>query len=198
MKIPFYQIDAFSKEIFGGNPAAICFLDSWPPNDVLRNIAAENNLSETAFLVSRSKGKSDLRWFTPTIEVDLCGHATLASAFVIFSFLDKTLSSAEFNTASGLLSVAKSGDMLSMDFPARKPKPVENSPILAQALGFTPLEVLKSRDILAVFENESVIKNMNPDYDKLKQIKDFAIIVTAQGRKSDFVSRFFCAKCRNT
>jgi PhzF family phenazine biosynthesis protein len=192
MKTPFYQVDAFSSKIFGGNPAAVCPLESWPADEILQNIAAENNLSETAFFVQNSKGRYKLRWFTPTIEVDLCGHATLASAFIIFSFIDNTLSSVDFETASGLLSVAKSGELLSMNFPARKPVPAEASPILSQALGTEPVEVLKARDLLVVCKDESTIKNMIPDFDKLKQIRDvLGIIVTAQGRKSDFVSRFF-------
>src|SRR5208283_4271892 len=122
MKIPFYQIDAFTSKLFRGNPAAICLLEAWLDDNQLQSIAAENNLSETAFLVLKSKGRYDLRWFTPTMEVDLCGHATLASAFVIFSFIDRTLTSADFETASGLLSVTKSDQLLSMDFPARKPE----------------------------------------------------------------------------
>jgi PhzF family phenazine biosynthesis protein len=192
MKIPFYQIDAFSSKIFSGNPAAVCILESWLDTNVLQSIAAENNLSETAFLVPKSRGRYELRWFTPTIEVDLCGHATLASAFVIFSFFDSTLTSVDFETASGLLSVARSGELLSMDFPSRRPEPAEKSPIIAQALGAEPLEVLKSRDLLVIFEDESTVRNMKPDFDKLKQIRDaFAVIVTAQGEKSDFVSRFF-------
>jgi PhzF family phenazine biosynthesis protein len=192
MKIPFYQVDAFSSNIFSGNPAAICILESWLDTNVLQSIAAENNLSETAFLVPKSRGRYELRWFTPTIEVDLCGHATLASAFVIFSFVDVTLTSIDFETASGLLSVARSGALLSMDFPSRRPEPAEKSPLIAQALGAEPLEVLKSRDLLVIFENESTVRNMKPDFDKLKQIRDaFAIIVTAKGEKSDFVSRFF-------
>jgi PhzF family phenazine biosynthesis protein len=192
MKIPFYQVDAFSKKIFGGNPAAVCVMDAWLENEVLQAIAAENNLSETAFLLPKSRGRYDLRWLTPTMEVDLCGHATLASAFVIFSFLDSTLFSVDFETASGLLSVTRSGALLSMDFPARKPEPAEKSPLISQALGAEPLEVWKSRDLLAVFHDESIIRNMNPDFGKLKQIKDtFAVIVTAPGEKSDFVSRFF-------
>ena len=192
MKIPFYQIDAFSRKVFGGNPAAVCLLEAWLVDDVLQGIAAENNLSETAFLVPKSKGRYALRWFTPAVEIDLCGHATLASAFVIFSFIDSKLPSIDFETASGLLSVAKTEELLSMDFPARNPEPAERSPILSQALGAEPLEVLKSRDLLAVFPNESVIKDMKPDFDKLEQIKDaFAVIVTARGEKSDFVSRFF-------
>jgi len=192
MNIPLYQVDAFSRKIFGGNPAAVCPLESWPADEILQNIAAENNLSETAFLVQRSKGRYKLRWFTPTIEVDLCGHATLASAFIIFSFIDRSLSSVEFETASGPLSVTKSGELLSLNFPARRPVPAEASPILSQALGTESLEVLKARDLLAVFKDESTIKNMIPDFDKLRQIRDvLGIIVTAPGEKSDFVSRFF-------
>jgi len=192
MKIPFYQVDAFSRKLFGGNPAAVCVLASWIDNNTLQSIAAENNLSETAFLVQRSKGCYDLRWFTPTVEIDLCGHATLASAFIIFSFLDSSLSVVDFETASGRLSVTRSGALFSMDFPARKPEPAETYPLLSQALGAEPLEVLKSRDLLVVFKDESLINKMNPDFDKLKQIQDvFAIIVTARGENSDFVSRFF-------
>ena len=192
MQIPFYQVDAFSKKIFGGNPAAVCLLESWPDDTTLQSIAAENNLSETAFLVPKSKEKYDLRWFTPAVEMDLCGHATLASAFVIFSFINSSLSSVYFETASGLLSVSRSGELLSMDFPSRKPEPTEKSPLLSQALGEEPLEVLKSRDLLVVFNDESAVRGMNPDFDTLKQIRDaFAVIVTARGEKSDFVSRFF-------
>jgi PhzF family phenazine biosynthesis protein len=192
MKIPLYQVDAFSRKIFGGNPAAVCPLESWPADQILQNIAAENNLSETAFLVQRSKGRYKLRWFTPTVEVDLCGHATLASAFIIFSLIERSLSSVEFETASGPLSVTKSGELLSLNFPARRSVPAEAFPILSQALGTEPLEVLKARDLLAVFKEESTIKNMIPDFDKLKQIRDvLGIIVTAPGEKSDFVSRFF-------
>jgi PhzF family phenazine biosynthesis protein len=194
MKIPFYQIDAFTSKVFGGNPAAVCILDTWLDAGRLQSIAAENNLSETAFLLPKSRGRYELRWFTPTIEVDLCGHATLASAFVIFSFFDNTLTSVDFETASGLLSVARSGELLSMDFPSRKPEPAEKSSLIAEALGAEPLEVLKSRDLLVVFKNESTIKNMKPDYSKIMQIDTFAVIVSAKGEKSDFVSRFFAPK----
>jgi PhzF family phenazine biosynthesis protein len=192
MKIPFYHVDAFSRTIFGGNPASVCIMDAWLDDNMLLAIASENNLSETAFLVPESKGRYKLRWFTPAVEVDLCGHATLASAFVILSFIDNSLSSVDFETASGPLSVTKSGELLSMDFPARPPESAEKLPILSQALGAEPLDVLKSRDLLVVFEDESVIRDMDPDFDKLKQIRDaFAVIVTAQGKRSDFVSRFF-------
>jgi PhzF family phenazine biosynthesis protein len=192
MKIPFYQVDAFANKVFKGNPAAVCLLASWLDREVLQAIAAENNLSETAFLVPIAKGRYGLRWFTPTVEMDLCGHATLASAFVLFSLIDTLLPAVDFETAGGLLSVARSGELLSMDFPARRPESVEVPPLLAQALGAEPVEVLKSRDLLAVFEDESIIKNMRPDFAKLRQIQDtFAVIVTAPGKASDFVSRFF-------
>jgi PhzF family phenazine biosynthesis protein len=195
MKIPLYQVDAFTKKIFSGNPAAVCLLESMLNDETLQYIAAENNLSETAFLVPTARGQYELRWFTPTMEVDLCGHATLASAFVIFSFIDSGLSSIDFKTASGVLTVTKSGDLLSMDFPARKPIPAELPETLPKALGIEPVEVLKSRDLLAVYENESMIKDMNPNFDLLQQIHDvFAVIVTAPGRNCDFVSRFFAPK----
>lgn len=192
MKIPFYKVDAFTGKAFSGNPAAVCMLDKWLRDDLLQNIAAENNLSETAFLVFKSKGQYELRWFTPKVEIDLCGHATLASAYVIFSFIDTSLSSASFQTASGPLIVKRSKDLMIMDFPARKPVPTQASAIISQALGAEPIEVLKSRDLLAVFTNEDIIRNMAPNFEKLKVIKDtFAVIVTAPGKKSDFVCRFF-------
>ena len=158
MKIPIYQVDAFTRKVFGGNPAAVCILDSWLDEEMLQGVAAENNLPETAFLVPISRGRYDLRWFTPTMEVDLCGHATLASAFVIFSFINSGLSSIDFETASGLLSVTKNGELLSMDFPARKAVPAEPPQLLSNALGISPVEVHKSRDLLVVFENENDIK----------------------------------------
>ena len=192
MKIPFYQVDAFSKKIFSGNPAAVCLLEAWPAKNILQGIAAENNLSETAFLVPQARGQYELRWFTPAIEVDLCGHATLASAFVILSLIDRSLSSVEFETASGLLSVAKSGDLFSMDFPSRKPVPTKMPSVLPEALGAEPSEVLISRDLLAVFKDEATIQAMVPNFGKLQQIRDaFAVIVTAKGEQADFVSRFF-------
>ena len=195
MKIPFYQVDAFSTKIFGGNPAAVCFFERWPEDEILQSIASENNLSETAFLVRKSEGLYHLRWFTPKLEVDLCGHATLASVFVIFSFVDNSLSAIDFDTQSGRLSVARSGTLLSMNFPVRRAHTVEKSPLIAQALGVDPLAVLKSRDLLVVFNDESTVRDMKPDFDKIKHIPDvFAVIVTAPGQKADFVSRFFAPK----
>ena len=192
MKIPFFQVDAFSSNAFGGNPAAVCVLNSWLDNKVLQNIAAENNLSETAFLVPKSSGNYELKWFTPTIEVDLCGHATLASAFILFRYYDQDKSVIKFQTASAELTVEKSEDLLSMNFPARPP--VETAPpeILTEALGVKASYVLESRDLLAVFDEENIIQNMTPDFDKIKKIKNyFAVIVSAPGKRADFVSRFF-------
>ncbi|MCP4716790.1 MAG: PhzF family phenazine biosynthesis protein [Deltaproteobacteria bacterium] len=195
MQIPFFQIDAFSKMTFGGNPAAVCLLEKWCDDAELQSIAAENNLSETAFLVQQSAGQYALRWFTPTIEVDLCGHATLAGAFVLFSFVHTDLSSLVFETAGGEVTVEKNGDVLSMDFPARKPVSIEPPADLSRALGREPVAVLQSRDLLAVFESENEIKNMRPDFERLKQIQEgFAVIVCAPGDTVDFVSRFFAPK----
>ena len=192
MKIPIYQVDAFSSRVFGGNPAAVCLLQSWLEDEILQAIAAENNLSETAFLVPKGNGRYALRWFTPSVEVDLCGHATLASAFVILSFVEPALSSVDFETRSGQLKVTSSGELLSMDFPSRKPEPAVAPPLLSQALGETPLEVLSSRDLMAVFKDEDTIKEMKPDFEKLKQLKDiFGVIVTARGEEYDFASRSF-------
>lgn len=185
-------MDAFTRKVGGGNPAAVCLLPSWPSNDVLQLIASENNLSETAFLVQRAKGRYALRWFTPKVEIDLCGHATLASAFAVFSFMEPALSSVCFETASGPLPVERDGELLSMDFPSRRPVPVKAPPALAGALGAEPSDVLKSRDLMAVFGDESAVKDMEPDFAGLSGIHDaFAVIVTAPGKTCDFVSRFF-------
>jgi len=142
MEIPFYQIDAFTSRVFAGNPAGVCFLEAWPEEGLLQSIAAENNLAETAFLVGRADGSYDLRWFTPKMEVDLCGHATLASAFAIFEFVAPSTSATVFHTKSGMLSVERQGDLLVMDFPARPPKAVEPPSNLAEMLGLEPLQVL--------------------------------------------------------
>jgi PhzF family phenazine biosynthesis protein len=192
MKIPIYQVDAFTKSVFSGNPAAVCPMDTWLDDRVLQGIAADNNLSETAFLVPISSGRYHLRWFTPKTEVDLCGHATLASAFVIFAFVDQGLTAVEFETKSGRLSATQSGERLSMDFPARKAERIDPPAILADALGAAPAEVYKSRDLLVVFEEERIIRTMVPDFEKVKEIRDaLGIIVTAPGEDCDFVSRFF-------
>jgi PhzF family phenazine biosynthesis protein len=194
MRIPIYQIDAFSHKPFQGNPAAVCILDAWLGDETLQNIAAENNLAETAFLVG-SGGSYELRWFTPEVEVDLCGHATLASAYAVFRFLQPNLEQIAFSTMSGILTVTHDGDLLSMDFPARAPRPTEFDDVLVDALGIQPLQVLKSRDLLVLFEKEQLIRELTPNFEKLKQVKDgLGVIVTAPGDSCDFVSRFFAPK----
>ena len=190
MLAPLYQIDAFTDKVFGGNPAAVCPLEQWPADELLQAIAAENNLSETAFLVKNDKD-FELRWFTPEIEVDLCGHATLASAFVVFNHLDYQGRQVRFHTRSGELNVRQSDDLLAMDFPSRKPSPVEPPELLVEALKSPPGEVLKSRDYLAVFDDEEAILAITPDFDLLKKLDCLGIIITAKGNASDFVSRFF-------
>lgn len=192
MTIPIYQIDAFTSEVFRGNPAAVCVLDAWLEDDVLQNIAAENNLAETAFIIKKSKGY-DLRWFTPKVEIDLCGHATLASAFVIFKYLQPDLNFISFSTMSGELTVSTdSSGKLSMDFPARVPTQTNITDIIEEAFGISPKEVWESEDLMVLFESESDIRNLQPNMGKLSEITDyFAVIATAPGDSVDFVSRFF-------
>ncbi len=190
MILPFYQIDAFTENRFGGNPAAVCPLESWLPKKTLQNIAAENNLSETAFFISKENG-FELKWFTPKTEVDLCGHATLAAAFVIFKHLGFSKKEIEFQTKSGLLKVSNTQGLLSMDFPATKAEVVEDPYDLIFGLGIKPLKVLKSRDYLAVYNKESEIKALKPNFAQLKKLECLGVIATAKGDECDFVSRFF-------
>jgi PhzF family phenazine biosynthesis protein len=190
MQIPFYQIDAFTSKVFGGNPAGVCFLESWPEDVILQSIAAENNLSETAFLVKADR-RYELRWFTPRIEIDLCGHATLASAFALFEFRDRAALRVDFETKSGPLSVERREDLLLMDFPSRKPEPCAAPGRVAEIMGVPPVQVFRSRDLMLVYENESDIRNLKPDFPRVSEMDCFAVIATAPGAKSDFVSRFF-------
>lgn len=192
MQIPTYQVDAFTRQPFFGNPAAVCVLDAWPGDNLMQNIAAENNLSETAFILRSDQGY-ELRWFTPNMEVDLCGHATLASAFVVFEFLQPEWEQVSFFTASGPLIVNRDDQgRLSMDFPTTEADSVECLPIIEQALGEKPSEVYLSRDLLAVFDSEQQVMALQPDFDKIKQIPGaLGVIATAEGEQTDFVSRFF-------
>ena len=190
MKIPIYQIDAFANEIFRGNPAAVCPLDSWLEDAHLQAIAAENNLAETAYFVAQGEAYG-LRWFTPQQEVDLCGHATLASAYVVFHYLKPEKKVVTFNSQSGPLHVTRDGDLLCLDFPARAPVACSVSETLAGALGRLPLEILCSRDYLAVYDSEDEVRALQPDFEKLKTLDRMGVIVTAPGRTADFVSRFF-------
>jgi predicted PhzF superfamily epimerase YddE/YHI9 len=192
MRLPMYQVDAFTDSPFGGNPAAVCPLDAWLPDATMQAIAAENNLAETAFFV-RDGGDYALRWFTPTVEVDLCGHATLASGHVVFSFLEPQRNSVSFRTTkAGTLAVSRHGDMLMMDFPAR-PAALCGAPSdLLAALGGAPREVLRARDHLIVYDSAAEIAALTPDLAALGKVDSWAAIVTAPGENGiDFVSRFF-------
>ncbi len=192
MKLPIYQVDAFTERLFGGNPAAVCPLEEWLPDATMQAIAAENNLSETAFFV-REEGGYLLRWFTPEIEVDLCGHATLASAFIIFQFLEPAKRTIAFRTLkAGVLSVTREGDLISMDFPSRPATPTASDPALAAALGKAPLGVRVARDHMAIYEHAADIAGLSPDFRALGKLDCFSVIVTAPGENGvDFVSRFF-------
>lgn len=194
MNIPIYQVDAFTLGPFSGNPAAVCPLDAWLDDATLQSIAAENNLSETAFIVASDAGY-DLRWFTPAIEVDLCGHATLAAGYVVLNHLQPDLDAVAFETLSGRLIVSRDGDRLSMDFPARAPTPVAVSQALSEALGEAPSEVHASRDIVAVYDDEACVRRLSPDQARLLALDEgLGVIATAKGDAVDFVSRFFVPK----
>src|ERR1700758_2317335 len=163
MRLPIYQVDAFAEKLFGGNPAAICPLPEWLPDATMQSIAAENNLAETAFFVHEN-GDYALRWFTPAVEVDLCGHATLASAHVVFSFLEPQRQSVGFRTLkAGTLEVSRRESMLTMDFPARPAAPCEAPAGLLAALGGAPREVLRARDHLVVYGSAAEIAALKPD-----------------------------------
>ncbi len=190
MNIPIYQVDAFTHRLFGGNPAAVVLLDDWLPDAVLQAIAAENNLAETAFVIPRPD-VAPLRWFTPAVEVDLCGHATLAAAYVLFRHRYAAAERLCFDTRSGELTVARAGETLSMDFPSRPGRPVMISDELVAALGARPREVHLARDLLAVFASEAEVRAIRPDFAALAALDAFAVIVSAPGDEVDFVSRFF-------
>ncbi len=194
MKLPIYQIDAFSNKIFGGNPAAVCPLDRWLPDDLLQNIAKENNLYATSFILEED-GEFHIRWFTPTVELDLCGHATLASAYVIFNIFGNTSNKITFQSKSGVLYVSRDENWLVMDFPFVQPITCEVPNEIIEAFGKVPIEVLKSYDYMVVFEKEKDILSLSPNLNLLENIDGRGVIVTSKGEYSDFVSRFFAPKC---
>jgi predicted PhzF superfamily epimerase YddE/YHI9 len=195
MRLPIYQVDAFTDRLFGGNPAAVCPLDAWLSDATMQAIAAENNLAETAFFV-RDGDDYALRWFTPTVEVDLCGHATLASGHVVVKFIEPQRQSVGFRTLkAGTLVVSRQDDMLVMDFPARPPAPTQAPPGLFAALGGSPREVLRARDHLVVYESADDVAALKPDFAALAQVDCWAVITTAPGKNGvDFVSRFFAPR----
>jgi len=193
MKITYYHIDAFTDTPFTGNPAGVCPLDSWLPDVTLQKIAAENNLSETAFFVP-SGDHFDLRWFTPAIEVDLCGHATLASGYVLTRYLGYRDEVIHFESKSGTLMVERHGDILTLDFPSRPGNPTEAPIALTAGLGRQPGEVYLARDYLAVFPNQADVMTIQPIQEELIRLDCLGIIVTAPGEDVDFVSRFFAPR----
>ena len=190
MKIPIYQIDAFANEVFRGNPAAVCPLDHWLEDAQLQAIAAENNLAETAYFVAQGEDYK-LRWFTPQQEVDLCGHATLAPAFVLFTELQERGPRLTFETKSGPLHADWDGKVVMLDFPARPGAPSEAPPALIEGLGYIPQEVRKSRDFMAVLGEEDDVQSLAPTFSQLATLDCLGVIATARGKEVDFVSRFF-------
>src|SRR5690242_6491892 len=194
MELPIFQIDAFTSRSFGGNPAAVVILqEAWLADEVLQAIAAENNLPETAFVIAGAQ-PFPLRWYTPKIEVDLCGHATLASAYVLLEHYFPACRAIKFMTRSGELSVGHRGSQLAMDFPARPGEQVPVSDDLIAALGATPTEVYRARDLLAIFSAEAAVAALRPDLEAVAALDTFAVIASARGDAVDFVSRFFAPR----
>lgn len=193
-EIALYQVDAFADRPFAGNPAAVCPLDAWLPDATLQAIAAENNLAETAFFVKNGSGYH-LRWFTPAIEVKLCGHATLASAYVIAQHLDPKMRQVVFESLSGPLTVTRAGEVYTLDFPTARPAPFDDGGAVAKALGIAPREVLKPAGeggkLLAVLASEAAVRGAQPDMEKVMALPGDGLIITAQGDAVDFVSRYF-------
>lgn len=189
MKLPIYYVDAFSSQVFRGNPAAIVPLERWIEPALMQAIAAENNLAETAFFVRN--GETAIRWFTPKVEMDLCGHATLGSGWLLFEKLEPGRREVTFGSKSGPLSVTRDGALLTLDFPSRPPVPGPVPPGVAEALGGAPAEVLTSRDLFAIFASEDDVRALRPDFGKILGLGVHGVIATAPGRDVDFVSRFF-------
>ena len=193
MKLNIYQIDAFTDRIFGGNPAAVCPLDDWIDVKIMQNIAAENNLAETAFFV-RKESNYEIRWFMPHDEIDLCGHATLASAHVIFNYIQPDIDIINFTSKSGLLKAKKSekGNII-LDFPSREPNNIEIPEEVFSAFNHKPIEAAASRDLILLFNTEEEIRTLKFDLNFLKKLPYLCIVVTAKGLEVDFVSRVFDA-----
>ena len=188
-----YVVDAFTDSVFHGNQAAVCVLDKWPSEELMMSITRENNFSETAFTVKEGK-KYHLRWFTPGGEIDLCGHATLGTAYVLFCFYEQDADKLVFTTLSGDLIVTKNGELLEMEFPAYDLKPVEVTDAMEEALGVRPSAAYIARDLLCVLEDEQTVRELTPDLEKIKQIDGLLLHVTAHGKDEDCVSRSFAPK----
>ncbi|MGJ8673798.1 PhzF family phenazine biosynthesis protein [Rubritalea sp.] len=190
MKLPIYQIDAFAEKTFEGNPAAVCPLQYWLPDSTMQAIAEENNLAETAFFV-KNQGVYELRWFTPLKEVDLCGHATLASAFVLFQTTESGSDQVKFLSRSGELSVTRQHELLTLNFPIQPATQCEIDDDLVKALGMTPKALYRNIDYMAVFDTEEDVRSIQPDLSLIATLDCRCVIVTAPGRETDFVSRVF-------
>lgn len=193
MKLLLYHVDAFASEVFRGNPAAVIPLDKWLDAALMQKIAAENNLSETVFFAKNEQGGYHIRWFTPGLEIDLCGHATLASAFVIKKYIDPSVETIYFTTQQvGTLKALCKDGMYTLDFPARMPQRCDLPAILYESLGINgAIEVLKSRDYFVVLPDEEAVKALNPDLSLVSQLDSIGVTVTAKGKTADVVSRFF-------
>lgn len=191
MKIQMFQVDAFTEKLFGGNPAAVCILTQPLPDEIMQKIAAENNLAETAFIIDQGDTFS-IRWCTPKVEVDLCGHATLASSHVIFNHLKYPKKTIRFTSRSGILEVRQEGDLLILNFPSDMPQKGCLGRSVTDSLGMDPVEILKGKtDFMLVYENQAQIEALDPDFSRLGRANVRGIIVTAKGKDCDFVSRFF-------
>ena len=188
-----YIVDAFTNQPFSGNPAAVCVMDNWPSKESMMKLAMENNLSETAFIVKEEEGYC-LRWFTPGTEVELCGHATLASSFAILSFYEQDNNVVEFNTMSGLLTVRKKGDLYEMEFPTYHLKEIPVTDAMERAFGIRPIKAVLGLDLVCVFETEDKVRYMTPNQELLKQLEGRIQNATARGTETDCVSRSFCPK----
>ncbi len=195
MRLPIYQVDAFTADLFSGNPAAVVPLQKWLTPKTMQQIAQENNLSETAFFVQNDAQTFELRWFTPTVEVELCGHATLASAHVLFNHLGFKLPQITFESLSGKLTVSQKDGLILLNFPARHPAPAKDDEKIGHALGMQPAALFKDLNYMAVFESADDVIGFKPDFEKLAGIDDAGIIITAPGNGTafDFVSRYFAA-----
>ena len=189
-----YMADAFTDEIFKGNQAAVCVMEKWIPDDMMMAIAGENHFSETAFMVKEESGRYHLRWFTPGGEIDLCGHATLASGYILFRFYEKDRDEVVFDTLSGPLTVKKKGDLYEMDFPAYQLTPVPVTDEMEKAIGIRPLEAWMGRDLLCVLPDEDDVRKAQPDMERVKTLEGLLLHITAGGRDTDCVSRSFAPK----
>lgn len=191
MTYPIYIVDAFTDKLFGGNPAAVCPLETWLPAETMQQLANENNLSETAFFVKNKDNSYDIRWFTPELEIDLAGHPTLATAFVIFHYLHHKGDAITFHCKSGVLTVLQNKGLLEMNFPARMPVECIPPQALLKGVSIPPSKVLRSRDYFLVYNTQEEIESLTVDFHLLNQVETLGFIMTAPGKEVDFVSRFF-------